>query len=208
MNWSNFLTIFIFGIALIVLFDQGTRDALGTAVGYVLMPLIGFDNQWPILTLLIYRSAHDQPDHPGAPLLHRLCEAGGEPEDRRCLQQGAARRAQEQQHLQDEEAPGDATTDHDQSPWSRPRPSSSCSRRPCSIVIPIFAWLSVFVNDLPSTVFSTPWNFNAELLAVYIFPVWIFVYTTVTIPFGQILSRMLRYYSFKKRLDKLAAPVV
>jgi uncharacterized membrane protein (DUF106 family) len=76
------------------------------------------------------------------------------------------------------------------------------------VVIPIFAWLSVFVNELPSTVFSTPWNFNAELLAVYIFPVWIFVYTTVTIPYGQILARMLRYYSFKKRLDKLAAPVV
>jgi uncharacterized membrane protein (DUF106 family) len=53
MNWSNFLTIFIFGIALIVLLDQGTRKALGTAVGYVLTPLIAFDSQWPILTLLI-----------------------------------------------------------------------------------------------------------------------------------------------------------
>ncbi len=57
------------------------------------------------------------------------------------------------------------------------------------IVIPIFAWLSVFVNDLPSTVFSTPWNFNAELTRRHTSsPVWIFVYTTVSIPFGQILS--------------------
>jgi hypothetical protein len=34
------------------------------------------------------------------------------------------------------------------------------------------------------------------------------VYTTVTIPFGQILSRLLRFYSFRKRLDKLAEQAV
>ena len=33
MNWSNFLTIFIFGIAMIVLFDQDLGPHWGDAVG-------------------------------------------------------------------------------------------------------------------------------------------------------------------------------
>jgi uncharacterized membrane protein (DUF106 family) len=207
MNWSNFLTIFIFGIALIVLFDQGTRQALGTAVGYVLWPLIGFDDQWPILTLLIcgllmtsltILVRHFFTDYVKQAENQKIVGAFNK-ELRDARKNNNTFKMKKLLEMQ----PQIMTKSLDQT-------KTQFKLLPATmlVVIPIFAWLSVFVNELPSTVFSTPWNFNAELLAVYIFPVWIFVYTTVTIPYGQILARMLRYYSFKKRLDKLVAPVV
>ena len=32
---------------------------------------------------------------------------------------------------------------------------------------------------------------------------WIFVYTLITIPFGQLVSRLIRWYQYKRRLEKL-----
>jgi hypothetical protein len=50
---STFMTIFIFGLALIVLLDNQLRESLGTAIGYAFDPLFGFNYQFPITTLLI-----------------------------------------------------------------------------------------------------------------------------------------------------------
>jgi len=75
------------------------------------------------------------------------------------------------------------------------------------IVIPIFAWLAVFVNALPSVYYAVPWSDAANLAQanLTLFPQWILVYTLITIPFGQVLARGLRWYSFKKRLEELKA---
>jgi uncharacterized membrane protein (DUF106 family) len=73
------------------------------------------------------------------------------------------------------------------------------------IVIPIFAWLAVFVGHLDSPYYAVPWSSVANFNEAYLFPQWILVYTLVTIPFGQVLARGLRWFSFKKRLNELAA---
>jgi uncharacterized membrane protein (DUF106 family) len=207
MNWSNFLTIFIFGIALIVLIDQGTRNALGKAVGYVLTPLIAFDNQWPILTLLItgllmtsltILVRHFFTNYVKQAENQKIVSAFNK-ELRDARKNNNTFKMKKLLEMQPQIMAK-----------SLEQTKTQFKLLPATmlIVIPIFAWLSVFVNDLPSTVFAVPWNFSAELTAVFIFPVWIFVYTTVTIPFGQILSRLLRFYSFRKRLDKLAEQAV
>ena len=48
-------------------------------------------------------------------------------------------------------------------------------------------------------------NFNQ---VQFLFPDWVLVYTLVSIPFGQVLSRALRYFSFSKRLKELKAAKV
>jgi len=208
MNWSNFLTIFIFGIALIVMIDQGTRKALGTAVGYVLTPLIAFDNQWPILTLLItgllmtsltILVRHFFTNYVKQAENQKIVSAFNK-ELRDARKNNNTFKMKKLLEMQPQIMAK-----------SLEQTKTQFKLLPATmlIVIPIFAWLSVFVNDLPSTVFAVPWNYSAELLATLVlFPTWIFVYTTVTIPFGQIMSRLLRFYSFRKRLDKLAEQAV
>ncbi len=74
------------------------------------------------------------------------------------------------------------------------------------IVIPIFAWVSVFVNGLPSLYFSVPWSAYANFNQTpFLFPEWVLVYSLISIPVGQVLSRTLRYFSFAKRLKELKA---
>jgi uncharacterized membrane protein (DUF106 family) len=52
---------------------------------------------------------------------------------------------------------------------------------------------------------AVPWSYNVDLNALNLFPNWVLLYSLISIPFGQILSRLLRYYDFRKRLNEIAA---
>ncbi len=72
------------------------------------------------------------------------------------------------------------------------------------VIIPIFAWLANFVYmDLGSTMFSVPWEFNANMRNSNVLPNWVLLYSLVTLPFGQVLQRVLKVFSFRKRLKNL-----
>ena len=73
------------------------------------------------------------------------------------------------------------------------------------IVIPIFAWVAVFMFQVTSPMISVPWAFNVDLNASNLLPNWVLLYSLISIPFSPILSRLLRYYDFKKRLNEIAA---
>lgn len=72
-------------------------------------------------------------------------------------------------------------------------------------IIATFTFLGVFVNELDSTMFSLPWfdNVNFATSVVCGFQNWIFVYMLVSLSFGQVLQRILKYISFSKRLREL-----
>jgi len=70
-----------------------------------------------------------------------------------------------------------------------------------AVIIPVFAWLYIFVSlDVPTTMISVPWYWNTDLNASSVLPNWILLYSLVTLPFGQVLARVLKYFSFRKRL--------
>ena len=50
------------------------------------------------------------------------------------------------------------------------------------IIIPIFAWLAVFVGDLDSTLITVPWSSFADLNESYLFPSWVLLYSLISIP--------------------------
>jgi len=71
----------------------------------------------------------------------------------------------------------------------------------------IFTWLRLFVDEKLSTMgnlyFAVPWSFNTALLATYVFPSWILLYSLLAIPFSQVVQRVLKYFTFRKRLQDL-----
>ncbi len=80
-------------------------------------------------------------------------------------------------------------------------------------VIPIYAWVWYFLNvggayfDAP-VIAQMPWcaiDLNGFLFAN--FPVWIFVYTMISLPIGQIENKLIRLYLLKKELKKLDSEV-
>ncbi len=77
------------------------------------------------------------------------------------------------------------------------------------IVVPIFLWVRYFVDvtlgNAGMQIISVPWAMNAiNLTDVYWFlPAWILVYSLISIPLGQIITRLVRAYQFKRHLAKL-----
>jgi uncharacterized membrane protein (DUF106 family) len=69
------------------------------------------------------------------------------------------------------------------------------------IIIVIFSWLYSFVSDFAvDPKYSVPWAFNTNMLSSTVLPNWVLVYALISIPFGQVVQRILKYFSFKKKL--------
>ena len=77
------------------------------------------------------------------------------------------------------------------------------------IIIPMFLWIRYFVNvtvDAAGTLgVFVPWAEVSLLDQVWFMPDWILIYTLISIPFGQIVNRLIRTYKFKKYLQQLDA---
>jgi uncharacterized membrane protein (DUF106 family) len=70
-------------------------------------------------------------------------------------------------------------------------------------VIIIFAWLMSFISSgVVSSKFSVPWSHDADMRAVMIFiPQWVLLYAVLSSPLTLLLPRILKYYSYKKKLE-------
>ncbi len=205
---SQMITIFTFVLAIFIMFDTTLRSALGTFIGYGLDPLFAFNNSYPIVTLILtglLMSAltifvrHLFTDYIEQTRSQKIVAAfNKELRDARKENNTFKMKkllAEQPKILQ--KSMQQTTTQFKLLPISM------------IIVIPIFAWVSVFVGHLDTAYFVVPWSNYANFNQVqFLFPDWVLVYTLVSIPFGQVLSRALRYFSFSKRLKELKAAKV
>ena len=214
---SRMITIFIFVLAIFILFDPTLRDALGTVVGYGLNPLVSFNHEWPVVTLVLTGLLmaaltivvrHFFTDYVEQARSQKIVAAFNK-ELREARKENNSFKtkkllAEQPKILQK----------------SMEQTMTQFKLLPVSmiIVVPIFAWIAVFVGGLsavhhPDTTismlyYSVPWSSWANFNDSYLFPEWVLVYTLVSLPFGQVLSRALRYFSFAKRLKELKATKV
>lgn len=201
---TRMLTIFVFILALFVMFDNSLRSALGNVVGMGLGPLWGFDGSLPVVSLFITGVFMTTLS---ITVRHFFTNYVKQAESQKAI--GAFNKELRQARLDNntyklkkmmEQQPKIMQA-------SMAQTTSQLKLMPVTmlIIIPIFAWIAVFVGDLNSTLITVPWSNQADLDTSYLFPTWILLYSLISIPFGQLLSRGLRYYSFKKRLDQLTA---
>lgn len=79
------------------------------------------------------------------------------------------------------------------------------------LFIVIFTWLRLFVdvvlNNLGNQWIAVPWSNHVYLNSVYVLPSWVLLYSLLAIPFGQIITRVLKYVRFRRRLEKMGVPL-
>lgn len=201
---SRMLLIFVFIMAIFVMFDQSLRTALGTLVGMGLEPLWGFDGSFPVVSLFLTGAfmtclsivvRHFFTDYVKQARSQKIMSAFNK-EMQAARRENNTYKLKKMLELQPkmmEESMKQTTTQMKLMPVTM------------LIIIPIFAWLAVFVGDLESAVITVPWSTSADLNHSYVLPAWVLLYSLISVPFGQLLSRGLRYYSFKKRLNELKA---
>ncbi|HQN75900.1 MAG TPA: EMC3/TMCO1 family protein [Methanomassiliicoccales archaeon] len=201
---SRMLLIFVFIMAIFVMFDNNLRTGLGNIVGYGLEPLWGFDGSFPVVSLFLTGAfmttlsivvRHFFTDYVKQTKSQKVMSAFNK-EMQAARKENNTYKLKKMVELQPkmmEESMKQTTTQMKLMPVTM------------LIIIPIFAWLAVFVGDLQSAAITVPWSNNADLNKVYVLPAWVLLYSLISVPFGQLLSRALRYYSFKKRLNELKA---
>lgn len=189
--------------AMFILFDQGIRRSLGEIVGVGLTPVVGFGGHLPILTLLctglitsVFSITIRQlfTDWIGQARNARMASAF-QKELREARTSNNTYKLKKLTELQPQVMSQQLKASQTQ---LKLMPMTMI------IIVPTFAWLANFVYlDLDSTVFSVPWEFNASMESTNVLPNWILLYSLLTLPFGQVLTRTLKYISFRKKLRKL-----
>lgn len=205
---STFITIFTFVIAMFVLFDQSIRSELGKVIGFGLEPLVGFGGSMPVVTLfltgifmtgLTILVRHFFTDYVKQAESQKIVSAFNKE-----LQKARVENNKYKIKKLTEEQPKIMKKSMDQS-------TTQMKLMPLTmiIVIPIFAWLSVWIIGLgDAAIVNVPWASNVDLRALNVFPNWVLLYSLISIPFGQFLGRALRYVQFRKRLKVVEAQAI
>lgn len=81
------------------------------------------------------------------------------------------------------------------------------------LIIPVYAWVYYFLktgdgaayfSGVETLLVAMPWGtLDLNSLLMGFLPVWIVIYTLVSLPIGQIENRLIRYIFLKRRLDEL-----
>lgn len=198
--------IFLFMLTLLVLFDRNTRYALGAMMSVVMYPLIGFGGRYPVLTLTL-----------GGVLMtlisivvrHRFTNwvkmAELEEMNREVQKMIKEARLKGNKAKEEKLMEQQKKIAMEQMLYSTDQMKSTFATM--LVIIAIFTWLAVFVASLPNKTFSTPWASNVSFLrggvVLGIVPMWIWVYSLVTIPLGQVIQKVLKSVEFKKRLAEI-----
>ncbi|MCU0852704.1 MAG: EMC3/TMCO1 family protein [Thermoplasmata archaeon] len=201
MNQMVLMLVFI--VAIFIMFDQNLRQSLGAAVGVVLEPVVGFHGHNAVLTLfftgllmgffsIVVR--HFFVDWIEQARIARITSAF-QKEFREARLTNNTYKIKKMTELQPQIMSQSLKTSQTQ---MKLMPVTML------VIIPVFAWLANFVYlDLPSTMLSVPWSLDVNMQDSSVLPNWVLLYSLLTLPFTQVLQKSLKFFSFRKRLEKL-----
>jgi len=203
---SNLPTIIGIVLAVYILFNANLRDMLGRAVGVVMNPLIGFNGNYPVITIMLagtfmvlvttvirhfttdwLETARNQ-----AAMKHFQAEFKQARADQNTYR---VKKLQEYQPKMQQEMQKTQMKSMKSMPFTM------------LIVIPFFAWILTFVNNLPYWYYATPWNPEVNMFTTEgivpglgsLFPHYILLYMVLSIPLGALVGKAMKYLSWKER---------
>lgn len=198
---GNFLTFVTFGIVLFVMFNNELRQQLGHWVGYALNPAIGFGGKFPVLTIVIAGTIMVL----ATTLLRHfttdwLEQARSQAYMRSFSKELSAARKENNTYkmkkLQDKQPEIMMKQQEVQMKQMKTMPLTMI------IVIPLFAWLFEFLVALDYWWYSSPWNLRVDMFETTVFPHWVLLYMTLSIPLGALVQKAMKYASWKERWQR------
>ncbi len=201
---SPMLMMMVFLMMMLIMLDPNVRKGIGNALNPVMTPVLGFDLKFPVITLFLAGLMsltfstlvrHFTTDWMEIAKIQKIqSEFNKEMKDAR-LSNNAAKLAK----LQEKQP--------EIMKMSMKLSSNQFRIMPVTMifVIPIFIWLSVFMNQLPIDTISVPWASKVKLNVgqVCFFPNWIVLYSLLSIPFSQVFQRVLKLYKFREEIAAL-----
>jgi uncharacterized membrane protein (DUF106 family) len=198
----------MFFLTLFVLVDPNLRDAFGRAAAAVFWPTIGFGAAYPVLTILLAGTLtttisslvrHFFTDWVKQTRINKQ-DAALRKATMEALRQGNRTKVTKLREVQ--------TSMQAETLSVRFAPMKSMAVTFLLFIL-VFSWLGQFVYadvlSAGTVFFAVPWQTQTDLRAGYVFPAWILLYSLLAIPIGQIVTRVLKFVSFRKRLAAMGS---
>ena len=206
-GFSSVLMMFAFILVIFMMFDPGLRTTTGKTMNYVLYPLIGFNDAYPILTMflagLILVGASTIIRHV---LIDQLKMAKIQ------KQMGAYQKELRSATLSQNMYRVKKLKEMQPEIMKVQAEMSTSQMKPMAftmlIALPIFLWLATFVDSLPVSrqTMLLPWgesfNMHDKGPLFHLFPAWIILYAFMTMPFGQVFQKLLKAIKYRKSLKE------
>jgi len=189
---SQIFMMFFLLIFMLMIFTPELRSWMGSTMGGVLEPMIGFDHRYPILTIFLAGMVmilisttirHFFIDWMEMARIQKMMFAFNK-ELREAQIARNQRRVEKLMELQPEVMKMNAELSSNQ---MKPMMFTML------VAIPIFMWLHSFVGDLSYAYATIPWEpyWNMEDRFI-ILPHWVLIYSFLTLPVGQLYMRWLK----------------
>ena len=179
-------------VSLLIIFDPNIREALGSAVGAVFYPLLGFGYAYPVLTvfiagsIVIFISA----------LIRHLTVDWIEMAKTQEMVSAVQRKYREAMKSQNKYMIKKMQKMQQDMMKMQGQVSSKQMRlMPITLLIfvPIFTWIWSFLMESPHFYFDIPWHLHINFFDnPVLFPNWILLYMLLSIPLTQIIQYILR----------------
>ncbi len=200
----RFIYIFLGILTLMVMFDEGLRASMGGLLGIVLEPIVGFDGNYPVLTLVITGSLMIAFSTLVRDMFIDWVEMAEIQKKTSAFQKDMmeAKKANKSTKVKKMEKLQPEISKLQMKTF---KPQIKSMAITMLVIISIFGWLWSFLEGLQNDTFSVPWALNASFLKMYNlgpipFPQWIGVYMLLSIPLGQVLRVTLQILTFKKKI--------
>lgn len=207
---SRFAMIFLGMLAIFALIDPGLSLAFGDLAGLVLNPLIGFGGGFPVITILLAGMLttsissllrHHYTDWVKMMRSNKVMAAWRK-ENMEALRKGNQSKIQKMKAIQQNLMKDSMDVQF--------APMKSMAWTFFFFIV-LFVWLRVFVDQILSFVgnqyIAVPWAPRVWLESAYFFPSWMLLYSLLAIPFGQIVTRVLKYVRFRRKLESMGLPL-
>ncbi len=197
----NYMLLFLIMMLSIMIFPE-LRTALGGAIHAVLFPIIGFDYKYPLLTIMLAGLfmtlvnvvvRHFLTDWlEMAEMQHKFRHLGALLREARLS--GDEKKMERVIKMQRELAP--EQMEH-QNRMMRPMVATFL------IVIAVFTWLWMFISNAPDPTARLPWGAVVDMRDMFlIFPMWVVIYSMVSIPVMILVQSGLKWMYFRKLLEE------
>jgi uncharacterized membrane protein (DUF106 family) len=197
---SRFIMMFMIMMTFLIILNPEMRSALGNAMALVMNPAIGFGGAYPLLTLLIAGMITSSISILGRHFFVDWVEMARNQKVMSAFNK-ERREAMMTQNMAKLKRLNEMSPEIMQKGMSQSMNQLKPMAFTMIIIIIIFSWLYSFVADFAiDPKYSVPWAFNTSMLGSTLLPNWVLVYALISIPFGQVVQRILKYISFKKKL--------
>jgi uncharacterized membrane protein (DUF106 family) len=198
---GSLMTFVAIAAVMFIMFQPGLRSNIGRWVGVVLDPVFGFGGNWPVLTILLAGTfmvlattliRHFTTDW----LEQARISAYMRSFNKELMAARKENNTYKIKKLQDRQPEVMKMQQEMSAKQMRTMPLTMI------VVVPLFAWLFLFLEKLDYWWYTAPWNPQVDMFGTTVFPHYILLYMALSIPLGALVQKAMKYASWKERWQR------